>query len=138
MRMRKATLLALAALGIMGATTPAMAIRLDPTFWVVDPAPVYVLIYRDSDWLCGRGDTWVYRGTFEGLTTYKFVLVVPPGADFDIKIYDENGNLVASGTANGSTDEVVYLTPLWTGPFRIEVYSYSGCGFYTLKVYKQL
>ena len=118
------------ALGLSGVAVPAFAIRL-PTSYAT-----YVQIYSDTDCLVGSGDYWYYHGTFQGGVTYKFVLVVPFGCDFDIKIFDENGNLVAQGTRSGSQDEVVYLTPLWTGPFTIKVYSYSGGGWYTLKVYR--
>jgi len=98
----------------------------------------FVLVYDDTDWLNGPGDSWTYRGTLAGHVTYKFQLIVPWQADFDIKIYDENGNLVASGTRSGSADESVTITPAWTGPFRIVVYSYSGSGFYTMKMLKRL
>ena len=97
----------------------------------------FTLVYDDTDWLSGSSDSWTYRGTLSGGVRYKFQLIVPFGADFDIKIYDENGNLVAKGTKTGSADETVYITPRWTGPFRIVVYSYTGSGFYTLKLYKK-
>lgn len=133
--MKKAGLVAMTVLGIVGAAFPAMAI----SFPFVDfPSPTYILIYEDTDWLDRSTTSWTYEGTLRGGVTYKFVLIVPPGADFDIKIYDENGNLVEEGTKPGDADEEVYLTPLWTGPFTIVVYRFSGSGFYTLKVYRQL
>ena len=40
--------------------------------------------------------------------------------DLDLFVYDENGNLVASGTGP-TCFETVSFTPRWTGRFRIEV-----------------
>jgi len=116
---------------------PASGSILSSSFQLGD-VDTYLLTYDDTDWLSGPGRSWTYRGTFVGGVRYKFRLDVPFGADFDIKIYDENGNLVAKGTKVGSADETVFITPRWTGPFRIVVYSYSGSGFYTLKLYKRL
>lgn len=98
----------------------------------------YVKIYEDTDWLNGSGDYWDYAGTFAGGRTYVFQLFVPWNADFDIKIYDEHGLLVASGTNGRGETETVYITPRWTGRFTIKVSSYSGSGEYTLKVYRRL
>jgi len=123
----------LVSLGI--ASAPVWALQ-DP--WIILPDPLidpWILIYEDTDYLLGSGDYWIYTGTLEGGTTYKFVLLVPDRADFDIEIYDEEGNLVASGILAGSEDEVVYLTPLWTQTYTIVVYSFSGSGSYTLRLY---
>ena len=124
---------ALISLGI--ASAPVWALQA-PWIFISDPLiDPWILMYEDTDYLVGSGDYWTYTGTLDGGVTYKFVLIVPYGADFDIKIYDADGNLVASGILAGSEDEVVYLTPLWTQTFTIVVYSFSGRGFYTLQVY---
>jgi len=127
-------LMVAAAVTVVGLTGAAQI--LDTEAFRVSLNP-FTLVYDDTDWLSGTGDSWTYRGTLAGHVTYKFQLVVPFPADFDIKIYDENGNLVAKGTRSGSDDESVTITPAWTGPFRIVVYSYSGSGFYTLKMYRR-
>jgi len=105
------------------------------------PAVAYgsscVKFYEDTDWLNGSGDYWDYTGTLSGGRTYAFQLIVPWNADFDIKIYDQNGHLVASGTNGTGDDETVYITPAWTGRFTFRVFSYSGRGWYTLKVYRK-
>jgi hypothetical protein len=133
---RKAVVL-LVVLAALGVTVPTFAIqRLNQPLTYA--APVYLKIYEDTDWLNGSGDYWNYNGTLSGGVTYKFELIVPWNADFDIKIYDENGNLVASGTNGTGDDEMVYITPAWTGPFTIRVFSYSSNGWYTLKVYRKL
>ena len=131
---RRVAAIGMLALGLSGLAVPGFAL-INPLGWPTTYA-TYVQIYSDTDYLAYSGDYWYYHGTLQGGVTYKFVLVVPFGCDFDIKIFDENGNLVASGTRSGSQDEVVYITPLWTGPFTIKVYSYSGSGWYTLRVYR--
>lgn len=40
--------------------------------------------------------------------------------DIDMRLYDENGNLVASDTATDDTP-VVRVTPRWSGRFRVKV-----------------
>jgi hypothetical protein len=139
LRMIKRNLLVLTMVAVMAAiAVPASAMYIGSSSGslLADLNP-FVLVYDDTDWLGGPGDSWTYRGTLAGHVTYKFQLIVPWQADFDIKIYDENGNLVASGTQSGGADESVTITPAWTGPFRIVVYSYSGSGFYTLKMLKR-
>jgi len=44
------------------------------------------------------------------------------GTDLDLFVYDENGILIASDTRI-SGDCYVSFTPLWTGPFRIEIHN---------------
>lgn len=125
------------ALGILGITVPAGALWLPPNFGSPVFPAVYTQIYADTDFLTEPWAHWIYRGTFQGGVRHRFVLVVPRNVDFDIKIFDENENLVASGTKGRGEDEVVYLTPAWTGRFTIVVYSYSGRGWYTLRVYRR-
>jgi len=135
----KRNLLAVLVVAVLAAVAVPAAAYIGPlgSVQLSDLNP-FVLVYEDTDWLSGPGDSWTYRGTLTGGVRHKFQLTVPFGADFDIKIYDENGNLVAKGTKTGSANETVYVTPRWTGPFRIVVYSYSGSGFYTLKLFKRL
>jgi hypothetical protein len=40
--------------------------------------------------------------------------------DLDLFVYDENGNLIASGTGYSDVESVA-LIPDWTGRFRVEV-----------------
>ena len=133
---RKAAVL-LVVLAALVVTVPTFAIqRLNQPLTYT--SSVYREIYEDTDWLNGPGDYWDYGATLSGGRTYKFQLIVPWGSDFDIKIYDENGHLVASGTNGTGENETVYVTPAWTGHFTIRVFSYSGSGWYTLKVYRKL
>jgi hypothetical protein len=53
--------------------------------------------------------------------------------DFDLAIYDQDGNLVEIDV-NESADAYCVVTPIWTGPFRIAVIAASGGGRYTLVV----
>jgi hypothetical protein len=53
--------------------------------------------------------------------------------DFDLAVYDQDGNLVEIDV-NDSADAFCVVTPIWTGPFRIAVIAASGMGRYTLVV----
>jgi hypothetical protein len=91
-------------------------------------------------WVTGcldrTGDESRYSTTLRGGVTYRIVLRVPWGPDFDMAVYDENGNRVGSRTRGGSCDEIVTITLLWTGRFFIRVWSFSGRGCYTLELYR--
>jgi serine protease AprX len=53
--------------------------------------------------------------------------------DFDLYVYDPNGNLV--GKSEGTTrQETVTFNPTVTGTYQIRAYSYSGSGAYELDV----
>jgi hypothetical protein len=43
-----------------------------------------------------------------------------PTADFDLQVYDENGNLITEDLST-SADAFCVITPRWTGPFRLFV-----------------
>lgn len=54
---------------------------------------------------------------------YSFKIIGVGGAgirDLDIRVYDENNNLVAKDTLNDDVPEVD-IAPKWSGPFRVEV-----------------
>ena len=59
-----------------------------------------------------------------------------PTVDFDLYIYDENDNLIASDDTD-LADAFCTLTPKWTGPFNIFVKAASGGGGYTITVLDQ-
>jgi len=131
----------LVVVAVAAVAIPASAVGFNPNpvglGSLLDTGP-FIVVYADTDYLLCAGDSWTYRGTLRGGESYKFQLVVPWDANFDIKIYDENNNLVGSGTKARGADESVTITPAWTGPFRIVVYSCSGGGQYTLKMLKRL
>ncbi len=122
-------------MGVLAVSLPAMGILLDSTP-LLRPAVDcwWTTFYTDTDYLSRTGAAISYRGTFSARVRYRVQLTVPTGADFDVYIYDGNGNLVASGELWGSANETVYFTPRWTGTFRIRVVSYRGSGFFTLRV----
>ena len=136
--MLRRLLVAVGVLGILG--IPALALSL-PTPVFYTPC-VWTTIYTDTDYLAFSGDFVSYRGTFYGGVTYRVEVAVPGGADFDVYVYrvvtDIYGNTtyiqVASGTLPGSANEMVYFTPSSTGTYVIKVVSYSGSGWYTLRV----
>jgi len=70
-------------------------------------------------------DTDYYVLTFAGLSTATVAISGDGDTDLDLRVYDENGNQIASDV--GSTDDAsVTWTPAWTGAFRIEVKNLGG------------
>jgi hypothetical protein len=65
--------------------------------------------------------------------TYKIVAVCDADcSDMDLKIYDENGNLIDEDTESDDTP-IVNVTPKWTGEYELYVKMYdcsiNPCGF---------
>ena len=94
----------------------------------------YRFLGSAEGWLPSGGYD-IYEETLRGGQRYKITLSGPWGADFDILVFDENENLVTKSVGLTS-DEVVFITPRWTGPFFIVVMSYDGWGTYTVKLYR--
>jgi hypothetical protein len=57
---------------------------------------------------------------------------LPAGTDYDLKIYNSSGTLVASGLNGGTADEI-FTKYLSAGTYYARVYSYSGSN--TIKTY---
>jgi hypothetical protein len=55
------------------------------------------------------------------------------GVDFDLRVYDENRNLIDQDVTY-SPDAYCVVTPRWTGRFWLAVTAASGIGRYTLIV----
>jgi len=72
----------------------------------------------------------VLRG---GITYSIYVDPDEPGVDFDLYIYDESGNLITQDTRTNS-DALCFVTPRWTGPFRLVVKSERGVSTYRIRV----
>jgi hypothetical protein len=72
--------------------------------------------------------------TLQGQTTYQ-IYVNPdnPTVDFDLHIVDQNGNVVAQDE-DPTSNALCYITPAWTGLFRIVVNSATGSGWYQVSV----
>lgn len=70
--------------------------------------------------------------------TLKLNLTGPSNADFELKLEKWSSSStwvqVASSTSSTSTEAITYAAQ--SGYYRITVYSYSGAGYYTLKVVK--
>jgi len=86
-----------------------------------------------SGWL-SAGQSAQYDVILSANTTYT-VYVRPDrsGVDFDLRIYDENGNLVQWDESPAS-DALCYVTPRWKGQFRIFVMCASGASNYGIVV----
>jgi len=119
-----------------------MAVAVVALLAVAVTIPAAAVTWRRMGTVSGRlsrsGDQEIYRvRSLSGGQRYKIALTGPWSADFDLAVYDENGNLVAKDT-DSSSDGTVYITPRWTGPFYIKVVSYRGSGVFTVRIYKRL
>jgi hypothetical protein len=66
--------------------------------------------------------------------TYRvFVQPFEPSVDFDLHVYDENGNLIEEDIS-AAADAYCMITPRWTGPFRLIVNSHRGFSGYRIQV----
>ena len=87
----------------------------------------YILKDAKGGYLSNKGyktySITLYRGN-----TYVFVGVGDHRVkDLDVKVYDENWNLVAKDV-DTSAVSVVYISPKWTGTFHIKTKIYRGHG----------
>jgi len=80
-----------------------------------------------SGWL-STGQSTEYDVILSANRTYTvYVRPERSGVDFDLRIYDENGNLV-------QWDAICYITPRWRGKFRIFVMCAAGASNYGILV----
>jgi MarR-like DNA-binding transcriptional regulator SgrR of sgrS sRNA len=56
-----------------------------------------------------------------------------PDVDFDLRVFDENGNLITEDITT-APDAYCRVTPRWTGPFRFVVNSEHGTAGYQIRV----
>jgi hypothetical protein len=84
--------------------------------------------------MIGTGQAQFLDVVLEGGRTYGIhVYPSEPGVDFDLHVYDQNGNLVA-WDETPAADAHGAVTPIITGPFRITVNSVSGMAAYRVDV----
>ncbi len=84
--------------------------------------------------LIGTGQAEYLDVVLQGGRTYSFtVRPSEPNVDFDLYIYDQNGNLVAWDETTAA-DAHGTVTPIFTGPFRIVVKSAEGMATYQVEV----
>ncbi len=108
----------------------------DPSSWAIsNPDPYPILVAEQSDTIDYATDRDYFTITLSGGVPYEITLSVPLWTDFDIAVFDENGNLVGHSENGAGETETVYISPAWTGPFYIVVYSYNGdTGSYAIQV----
>ena len=68
-----------------------------------------------------------------GHTYAVYVEPFEPTVDFDLHVYDENGNLISQDVSTAA-DAYCTITPRWTGPFRLVVNSARGLSGYRIQV----
>ena len=84
--------------------------------------------------LIGTGQAEYLDVMLEGGHTYSFsVRPSEKSVDFDLHIYDQNGNLVAWDESTAA-DAYGVVTPIITGPFRIVVNAAEGMSTYQVEV----
>lgn len=82
----------------------------------------------------GTGQAEYLDVMLEGGRRYSFsVHPSERNVDFDLHIYDQNGNLVA-WDESPAADAYGVVTPIFTGPFRIVVNSHQGMSTYQVEV----
>lgn len=82
----------------------------------------------------GTGQAEYLDVMLEGGRRYSFsVHPSERNVDFDLHIYDQNGNLVA-WDESPAADAYGVVTPIFTGPFRIVVNAYQGMSTYQVEV----
>ncbi|HEV8360673.1 MAG TPA: S8 family peptidase [Candidatus Thermoplasmatota archaeon] len=97
--------------------------------------PANPTIYPRTEDLAGTGnyDRWA----ISGVTTARSIsvtLIIPSASankDFDVRLYDPNGNQVASSLGT-TRQETLSYTPATSGTFKVRVESYTGSGSYWL------
>jgi hypothetical protein len=82
----------------------------------------------------GPGSAEYYDVTLTAARPHR-VYVHPddPTVDFDLYVYDQNGNPITQDVST-SSDAYCIITPLWTGPFRVVVKSAAGASSYKITV----
>jgi hypothetical protein len=84
--------------------------------------------------LIGTGQAEFLDVVLEGGRTYSFsVHPSEANVDFDLHIYDQNGNLVAWDETT-APDAYGVVKPIITGPFRIVVNAVEGMATYQVEV----
>lgn len=68
-----------------------------------------------------------------GHTYGVYVEPFDKSVDFDLHIYDENGNLISEDITYAA-DAYCNVTPRWTGPFRLIVNAARGAAGYRITV----
>ncbi|MGB9873277.1 MAG: TolB family protein, partial [Anaerolineae bacterium] len=57
---------------------------------------------------------------------YAWLQSIPPGTDYDLRLYSPSGTLLASSTNSGNADEYIRKWVDQSGYYRVLVYAYSG------------
>jgi hypothetical protein len=80
----------------------------------------------------GDGEVERYSVVLRANVTYRiYVRPDRSGVDFDLKIYDENGNLI-EWDEDPASHAICLITPRWTGEFTVAVISAAGTSSYSI------
>jgi hypothetical protein len=82
----------------------------------------------------GPGAAQFYDVVLQSGHTYSVgVEPLDPSVDFDLHVFDENGNLITEDISTAA-DAYCAITPRWTGPFRLVVDAARGMSGYRIVV----
>jgi hypothetical protein len=82
----------------------------------------------------GPGNAEFFDVVLRGQHLYQIdVHPSEPGVDFDLQVFDENGNLINEDLSE-SADAYAAIVPRWTGPFRLVVSAARGASAYRIEV----
>lgn len=79
----------------------------------------------DDGFVYGNNGYTYYDVFFRAGELAEITVASYNGADLDIYVYDQNGNLIVYDELN-YTDCYVYFTPKWTGNFTLYIWNRSG------------
>ena len=99
--------------GFLAVPTPASADPVNP-FRRVETVPA--------------NTTDVYTSTLRGGEVTRIRVQGDGDTCLELRVYDENGNLIASDTLGGGDRREVQLIPKWTGSFKIKVKNLGSIG----------
>jgi hypothetical protein len=84
----------------------------------------------------GQGESeYVDVGLTAGHSYRIYAQPEDPTVDFDLRIYDENGNLV-SWDETLNADAYCIIQPSWTGLFRVVVNAAQGASRFAVAIYE--
>ncbi len=85
----------------------------------------------------GHGETKDFKVDLKSGIKYSiYVNPIEPNTDFDLYIYDENGNLIEYDSSKDS-DAYCFVIPKYSGPFTLLIKSESGFSKYFVRVVQE-
>jgi hypothetical protein len=87
------------------------------TTGVAQADPTVGRIIKVDNVKAGQTDVWTFRLRGDEVTRIR--LAGDGDTCLELRVYDENGNLIASDTYGLGDRREVMVRPFWTGPFKV-------------------